>query len=612
MDLRTSTTTPALRSATTPAMATRLAPDEVLDPMSFTEGAEAASLAPLAERYVGDLVGTSPKERRQPIFAGARLGAPEGYTNAAEAATALAQATDGTHTPAAVLVQRDGGRVDAFVLETPVWKKTWFRTEVVGSTPAHVDADHGGASLADDVVRTRGDGGELAGRIQTGTYGTPIGTVVGIVDDTWGRLNDGVVDLGAPFDVQPARPVTEPMPDGKAALSESLGARADRLSNAADSIGALRRDAHPDDVRAGWTDLRTSLATIDTFSGYPKLPKGFRETLAAAKATAVQADGRLGAPGRLSDESPSWAREVAPTLEASAQDVRRLASDPWITDLDTGDVAKLLTTALGAADSRIGRSIGQLLAVPKGAEADDRYLPLRKEARALNLAAQEQLETLFNAKGLPKGVLSALRSADASLEDATWQIVGKPSPDGRFSGLDLAGAIDSERTARERLRDLAKDYDVDLGDATEPTPEVPEPAPAPAPAPTPSPSPTPGVDPVVARDVRRALEFLAKSEGSLASIPLDAQEAETWLPTRKSARQDNLDAQKLLEDRFLAAGTPQSVVSTLRRADATLEDVTWQIVGKPSPDGRFNGVDIPGAIRDTQAAIDLLEGLVGA
>ena len=42
------------------------------------------------------------------------------------------------------------------------------------------------------------------------------------------------------------------------------------------------------------------------------------------------------------------------------------------------------------------------------------------------------------------------------------------------------------------------------------------------------------------------------------------------------------------------------------RADAQLEDANWQLAKKPSPDGRFNGVDIPGAMRDTEAALATL------
>ncbi len=603
MDLRIGTTTPAPRSITT-------APTD--------------AAAPLAERYVGDLAGPHPKDRRQPLFVGARLGATDGYANAHDAATALAATTDGEATPAAVLVQRpDGDRVDAFVLEAPVWKKSWFRTEVVGSQPAHVDGGDRGGVLGSGVVARTADG-TLSGSVVKGGYGPAMGSIVGIVDDSWGRLSDEVVDLGVPFNVTPgaATPVDEPR--SKQALATALEQVGEQFRTASRGIDefAAGRETPLGRVGRAWTDVRSAAASIERITAFPGLPNTFVDALKLAGTRATGVDQRLQSQSRVTAESVAWRHDAGRGLNESANQLIQLAGDPWVVDLDKAEIGKILTKSLSTADTRIGRSIGQLLAVPKGSESDEAYLPLRKEARTLNLAAQEQLEAHFSRTKLPKGVLSALRSADASLEDATWQIVGKPSPDGRFNGLDIQGAIDSERTARTTLRKLATEYEIDLGDATEPTPDVPKPEPSPSPSPGPSPgpdpnpspgpspTPLPGVDPIIARNVKAALKYLATSESSLASIPNDAQEAETWLPTRKSARQDNLDAQKLLEDRFLDPKTPQNVVSTLRRADATLEDVTWQIVGKPSPDGRFKGVDIPGALRDTRDAIKLLEGLV--
>ena len=68
-------------------------------------------------------------------------------------------------------------------------------------------------------------------------------------------------------------------------------------------------------------------------------------------------------------------------------------------------------------------------------------------------------------------------------------------------------------------------------------------------------------------------------------------------------------SQKRLEKQ-LAETNPEAVVSELRKADAYLEDANWQLAKKPSPDGRFNGVDVPGAMRDTEAALDALSGVV--
>ena len=60
----------------------------------------------------------------------------------------------------------------------------------------------------------------------------------------------------------------------------------------------------------------------------------------------------------------------------------------------------------------------------------------------------------------------------------------------------------------------------------------------------------------------------------------------------------NLAVQKRIEKQ-LADTNPDTVKSELRKADAYLEDAAWQLARKPSPDGRFDGVDIPGAVRDT-------------
>ncbi|MCW2923072.1 MAG: hypothetical protein JWM98_476, partial [Thermoleophilia bacterium] len=69
----------------------------------------------------------------------------------------------------------------------------------------------------------------------------------------------------------------------------------------------------------------------------------------------------------------------------------------------------------------------------------------------------------------------------------------------------------------------------------------------------------------------------------------------------------NTSAQALLEPHF--TGTDAATLSVLRTADASLEDAAWQLAKKPSPDGRFNGVDIPGALADTQAALTALQRL---
>jgi hypothetical protein len=60
-----------------------------------TAPAAATTNAPLVERYVGDLAGPHPDDRREPLYAGARLGAEDGYASARDAAAAIVELTDG-------------------------------------------------------------------------------------------------------------------------------------------------------------------------------------------------------------------------------------------------------------------------------------------------------------------------------------------------------------------------------------------------------------------------------------------------------------------------------------------------------------------------------------
>ncbi len=442
MDLRIGTTTPG-PAAPTPAS---------------TRAVDAGALAPLAERYVGDLITTDATDRPQPLFAGARVGAPEGYANAADAATALATATDGRETPAAVLVQRPGSaRVDAFVLEAPVWKKNWFRTEVVGSTPAHMDAQDGNDGVLSDGITARTANGSVQGRLAEGTYGPVLGSVVGIVDDTWGRLSNDVVDLGAPFTVGAPSVKVVPKADSKGAIEAritELRAGVEKTGSSLRYLAQYGREAEPHLVSDAWGAARNGIETIDSVLGYGGLPSEVSTPLTRLREQYTTVHETFSKHGRLTGESTAWAAGVATSLSTTDAALASAVQSPWLTDLDKAEVAKILTTALGAADSRIGRSIGQLLSVAKGSEASEPFMSFRKEARTLNLAAQEQLETLFTRKGVPKAVVSALRSADASLEDATWQIVGKPSPDGRFNGVDIPGAIRDTRDAIKLLEGL--------------------------------------------------------------------------------------------------------------------------------------------------------------
>ena len=141
---------------------------------------------------------------------------------------------------------------------------------------------------------------------------------------------------------------------------------------------------------------------------------------------------------------------------------------------------------------------------------------------------------------------------------------------------------------------------------TGPTPPVTPPAPPTPGVPAP---PTPGSGEVV-RDAAEAAKLVRRSLETIRQLPTDDAGTAGTKDARIAAYNLNMDAQKLIEPYFNAGD--EFVTSQLRSADASLEDANWQLAKKPSPDGRFNGVDIAGAQRDTDAAAVTLEKLVSA
>ena len=116
-------------------------------------------------------------------------------------------------------------------------------------------------------------------------------------------------------------------------------------------------------------------------------------------------------------------------------------------------------------------------------------------------------------------------------------------------------------------------------------------------------APTPGTGGVTDA-ARAARDLVSRSLDVIRSLPRDDRGSSATKQARLDAFGFNKRAQELLEPHL---GTPDArVESQLRTADAHLEDAAWQLAKKPSPDGRFTGVDVPGAIRDTEAALDVL------
>jgi hypothetical protein len=121
--------------------------------------------------------------------------------------------------------------------------------------------------------------------------------------------------------------------------------------------------------------------------------------------------------------------------------------------------------------------------------------------------------------------------------------------------------------------------------------------------------PLAGISSSLVVDLTEASRLATRASEMLADVPL----ADTGTADTKDLRirifKTNMAAQKRLEQQ-MSLGNPDAVLSDLRRADAHLEDANWQLQNKPSPDGRFTGVDVPGAVRDTAEGARIIEELL--
>jgi hypothetical protein len=119
--------------------------------------------------------------------------------------------------------------------------------------------------------------------------------------------------------------------------------------------------------------------------------------------------------------------------------------------------------------------------------------------------------------------------------------------------------------------------------------------------------PNPGNGGSATADASRAAQLVRRSIDTIRTLPLDDRGSESTKATRLEAYNMNMAAQRLIEPHF--NGSNQWMGSQLRSVDTLLTDANWQLARKPSPDGRFNGVDVRGALRDSQSALDVLERL---
>jgi hypothetical protein len=135
-------------------------------------------------------------------------------------------------------------------------------------------------------------------------------------------------------------------------------------------------------------------------------------------------------------------------------------------------LAPRLLDDVGVAISRVDETIGrieQLIGAHGTGTMDDATLAVSKDARlgvrTVNLEAQARIQPHMDDRSLHASITSRLSNADATLEDVNWQVAKKPSPDGRFNGVDLNGALRDARAASSILSELAPAAGTPMDDA---------------------------------------------------------------------------------------------------------------------------------------------------
>jgi hypothetical protein len=124
--------------------------------------------------------------------------------------------------------------------------------------------------------------------------------------------------------------------------------------------------------------------------------------------------------------------------------------------------------------------------------------------------------------------------------------------------------------------------------------------------------PSPGVSSTLVVDLTEASRLAARAVEMISILPAGDTGSETTKDLRLRIYSTNMAAQSRLERQFDVSGNDSSVLSALRQADAYLEDSNWQLALKPSPDGRFTGVDVPGALRDASEGARIIADLLRA
>jgi len=108
-------------------------------------------------------------------------------------------------------------------------------------------------------------------------------------------------------------------------------------------------------------------------------------------------------------------------------------------------------------------------------------------------------------------------------------------------------------------------------------------------------------------------ESMTTIRGLVASHGDEAPDSVNFLEASKGERirayHLNMAGQELLGG--VKRSGPRAVGDVIDSARQRMMDANWQLAKRTSPDRRFTGVDLDGALRDSQAAVDLLRPLTG-
>jgi hypothetical protein len=149
-------------------------------------------------------------------------------------------------------------------------------------------------------------------------------------------------------------------------------------------------------------------------------------------------------------------------VAAVADNVAGAVADDAVRNLNPFALSGRALDDIGTAGRRVDEAIERiqsLIAQHGEGPFDEATMAATKDARIgvknVSLEAQARIQPyIADGAGTEPSVFSKLKQADANLEDSNWQLAKKPSPDGRFNGLDLKGSLGDAVRAQTLLREL--------------------------------------------------------------------------------------------------------------------------------------------------------------